>query len=234
MKVILDHIKDENTSVRTFYFKPERRMDYTAGQFTEFQLPHNTPDDRGIKRWFTLSSSPTDEFLSITTKFAGKSASTFKKTLWQLPMRTQLDFAEAMGDFVLPKDASIPLVFVAGGLGITPFHSIVSYLLATGEKRTIEVILAFNTKEDVLFEDLFKAYGVTPTIVLSDPPSSWTGESGHLSAERILSLVENAQDKRLYVSGPEPMIETLENDLLAGGVDKNNLVLDFFPGYLPI
>lgn len=234
MKVILDHIKDENANVRSFFFKPEKKMDYVAGQFTEFQLPHDYPDDRGIKRWFTLSSSPTDEFLSITTKFAGETASSFKKTLWHLPMGTELDFAEAMGDFVLPKDTSIPLVFVAGGLGITPFHSITSYLLATGEKRTIEVILAFNTIEDVLFEDLFTSYGVTPTIVLSDPPPGWPGETGHLSGERILSLIDDAQDKRLYVSGPEPMVETLEKDLLATGLDKNNLVLDFFPGYQPI
>ncbi len=234
MKVTLDHTKDENSNVRSFFFRPEKPMDYTAGQFTEFQLPHNNPDDRGIKRWFTLSSSPTDEFLSITTKFAGETASSFKKTLWQLPMGTELDFAEAMGDFVLPKDPAIPLVFVAGGMGITPFHSIISYLLATGEGRSIEVILAFNTAEDVLFEDLFKKYGVPPTVVLSDPADSWQGENGHLSGERILNLVDDAQDKRLYVSGPEPMVETLEKDLLATGLDKNNLVLDFFPGYQPI
>jgi ferredoxin-NADP reductase len=234
MKVTLDHAKDETENVRTFYFKPEKPMHYTAGQFTEFQLPHDNPDDRGIKRWFTLSSSPTDEFLSITTKFAGETASSFKKTLWQLPMDSQLDFAEAMGDFVLPKDGDIPLVFVAGGLGITPFHSIVTSLLATGEKRSIEVILAFTKKEDVLFEDIFKEYGVTPTIVLSDPPEDWRGETGHLSGERILDLVDDAADKRIYVSGPEPMVETLEKDLLATGLDKNNLVFDYFPGYQPI
>lgn len=209
-------------------------MDYVAGQFTEFQLPHHNPDDRGIKRWFTLSSSPSDEFLSITTKFAGDKASSFKKALWSLPMGTELDFAEAMGDFVLPKDTSIPLVFVAGGLGITPFHSIVSYLLATGEKRQIEVILAFNKQEDVLFEDLFMQYGLTPAIVLSDPEAGWQGQIGHLSGQRIIDIVDDAKNKRIYVSGPEPMVETLEQDLLAAGINKTNLVLDFFPGYQPI
>lgn len=209
-------------------------MQYTAGQFTEFQLPHENPDDRGIKRWFTLSSSPSDELVSITTKFAGETASSFKKNLWNLPVGTELDFAEAMGDFVLPKDPSIPLVFVAGGLGITPFHSILSYLIATKEKRQIEALLAFNEPGDVLFEDLFQAYGIKPTVVISNPPNAWPGETGHLSGKRIMELVDDLKNKRLYVSGPEPMVESLEKELLEAGLDKNNLVLDFFPGYQPI
>lgn len=222
----------DNYNVRTFWFEPETKLDYIAGQFIELYLPHEKADDRGIKRWFTLSSSPTDELISISTKFAGDKASSFKKHLFQLKPGDALKFVEPMGDFVLPKDKSIPLVFVAGGMGLTPFHSIVKYLTDVKEQRQIKVLLAFNQAKDVLFEDLFLKYGSELTILISNPDDTWQGETGHLTAERILSFIgENAEKSRIYVSGPEPMVESLEADLLKNGVNKNQLVLDFFPGY---
>lgn len=232
--VTLIHTHEETPDVKTFWFKPSQTLRYTAGQFIELYLPHDNADDRGQKRWFTLSSSPTDEEISITTKFAGERSSTFKRALWELKPGATLRAVEPMGDFVLTKDTEEPLVFVAGGLGVTPYHSIIKWLSDAGEKRSIEMILAFNKQEEVLFEDLFRQYVKNLTLVLSDPPTGWHGESGHLSGERILQFIDSAANKRIYVSGPEPMVETLEKDLLTAGVDKNNLVLDFFPGYRPI
>src|SRR5882724_4223783 len=101
MKVTFDHSQDEAANIRTFFFRPEKPMHYTAGQYTQLHLPHVRPDDRGQKRWFTLSSSPTEELLTITTKFAGDKSSSFKKALSKLQPGTELTMAEAMGDFVL-------------------------------------------------------------------------------------------------------------------------------------
>lgn len=61
MQVVFDHSKDEAANITTFFFRPEKPVQYTAGQFIELTIPHENPDDRGQKRWFTLSSSPTDE-----------------------------------------------------------------------------------------------------------------------------------------------------------------------------
>lgn len=232
--VTLIRMKSENNAVRTFWFKPSQPVHYTPGQFIELYLPHDNPDDRGQKRWFTLSSSPTDTEISITTKFAGEASSSFKHALWNLQLGAKLRIVEPMGDFVLTKDAQEPLVFIAGGLGLTPFHSIIKWLSDTGEKRPIEIILAFTKQSDILFEDLFRNYTKDVTIVLAEPPVDWQGETGHLTGKRILNLINNAVSKRVYVSGPEPMVETIEKDLLAAGVDKHKLVLDFFPGYEPI
>ncbi len=63
MKVHFDHTTKEAENISTFYFKPEKPVDYTSGQFTRLNLPHDNPDDRGAKRWFTLSSSPTEPLL---------------------------------------------------------------------------------------------------------------------------------------------------------------------------
>ncbi len=227
MKAVFDHKDKINHNVTTFWFKPPHKVTYTAGQFTEIYLPHRNPDERGQKRWFTLSASPTEDLLSITTKYAGEQSSTFKKILWRLKPGTVVDLAEPMGDFVLPKDKNIPLVFVAGGIGVTPFRSMIKWLLDTEEKRQIQFIYAVSEPRDAVFVDLFKSYGTNAKLVVKS-------ESQTLTAQKILDLVGSYSNKRIYISGPEPMVEALEKDLLAQGIDRNQLVGDFFPGYKPI
>src|SRR5258708_897456 len=125
MHIKLESIKPVGQNVKTFWFQPPKGFTYTAGQFIELYIPHDNPDERGIKHWFTLSSSPTEPLISITTKYAGKKSSTFKQHLFVLKPGAELYAVEPMGDFVLPQDKSIPLIFVAGGIGVTPFRSMV-------------------------------------------------------------------------------------------------------------
>ncbi|HSX53315.1 MAG TPA: FAD-dependent oxidoreductase [Patescibacteria group bacterium] len=229
--ITLERTHQENSHIRTFWFKPAQNISYTAGQFIELYIPHDHPDERGIKHWFTLSSSPTDKLISITTKFAEQKSSTFKKHLFAFRPGKKLQIVEPMGDFVLPKDKSIPLLFIAGGIGLTPFHSMVKWLSDTGEKRQIQVLLAANKPEDFVFVDLFKDYGAEVIQIVAEPDGSWTGETGKLSAEKILELTGEPGSKRIYVSGPEPMVEALEEDLQKHGVKKSQLIFDYFPGY---
>lgn len=223
------------SAIRTFWFKPEKQFRYTAGQFTEMRLQHDNPDERGDTRWFTLSSAPTDELVSITTRYAGDDASSsFKKTLFALEPGTEVDIAEAMGDFVLPKLAQTPLIFVAGGIGLTPFHSMFAWLIDTGEQRNIRFLYAVNTENDIIFQDTFDKAGIHATIVVSNPSASWGGERGRLTADMILGLEKPTDDTLIYISGPEQMVEALQKDLGARGVSKRQLVGDFFPGYAGI
>ena len=232
MKAIFDHSEDEAANIKTFWFKPERRMDYTAGQYTELTIKHDNPDDRGQKRWFTLSSAPGQDLVSITTKYAGDDkSSTFKKALFSLQSGAEVDMAEAMGDFVMPKDASIPLVFVAGGIGLTPFHSMFEWLADRGEHRNITFIYGVRSEDEIIFQPTFERAGIHATIVVSEPSDAWGGERGRLTAEMILGLSQPADNALIYMSGPEPMIEALEKDMQDHRVDKRRLVGDFFPGY---
>ncbi len=233
MEITLDHTHQENYNVSTFWFRPEKPLRYTAGQFIEMYLPHEHPDERGIKHWFTLSSSPTEELISITTKWFGDKASTFKHTLFSLKPGAKVKIVEPMGDFVLPKSADIPLVFVAGGIGITPFRSMVKWLTDTKDYRDIHLFFAAHQPKDFVFLDLFKKYGVKLTQLVSEPTKDWQGDIGTLSADKILGVIGQLGHRRLYVSGPEPLVEMLEKDLHQHGVKKAQLVLDFFPNYTP-
>lgn len=234
MKAALDHVEEVAANIRTFWFRPERPARYVAGQFTELRLPHDNEDSRGNKRWFTLSSSPTEELLSITTKYAGDNSSSFKKALFDLKPGNEVTLADPMGDFVLPKDASVPLVFVAGGIGVTPMRSMVKYVLDSGEKRDIQLIYAANSLEEVAFRDLFEQYGLKPSYVINNPPPNWNGQSGKLSPERILSIAGDLNGKLSYFAGPEPMVESFLKGLKNLGVNKHRLVADYFPNYTQI
>lgn len=231
MNVTFDHIELIAENIHTFWFKPDRPTTYIAGQYIEMYLPHANPDDRGQKRWFTLSSSPTEELLAITTKHFGDPVSSFKRHLFGLKPGDCLQLSEPMGDFVLPKDSSIPLVFVVGGIGVTPVRSIVKWLLDIGEKRDIHLLYGAKTLKEVCFSDIFTEYSLTPDIILSDPGTSSNGRQGHITADAILEVTGNNPECLIYVSGPEPMTEKLEADLKAKNISGDRLVLDFFPGY---
>lgn len=232
MKAVFDHADKLAEHISTFWFKPERPMQYTAGQFTELTLKHAHPDDRGVKRWFTLSSAPGGELVSITTKYAGDDkSSSFKKALFALEPDTEVTLADAMGDFVLPKLTQTPLIFVAGGIGLTPFHSIFEWLINTGETRNIRFLYAVSSEDDIVWQDVFDKAGIKATIVVGQPSESWGGLRGQLDAETILGLEKPTDDTLIYLSGPEPMVEALEAQLEAKGIDKRQLVGDFFPGY---
>lgn len=231
MRAIFDHSHEEADNIRTFFFKPERPIHYTAGQFTELSLPHPNADNRRERREFTISSSPKDDLVSITTKFTGKTGSSYKKALFALKPGAEVTLAEAMGDFVLPKLIQTPLIFVAGGIGITPFHSMLSWLAQTDEERPIKLLYGVGNEDEIIFQDTFEKAGVHATIVVSNPSDAWGGERGRITADLILGLEKPSDDTLIYISGPESMVEKLETDLRAAGTNKSQLVLDFFPNY---
>ncbi len=232
MNVVFEHKELLARNIYTFWFKPVKPVDYVAGQFIEMYLPHEGHDDRGQKRWFTLSSSPTDKRISITTKFADEDGSTFKEHLRALKHGTELKLADPRGDVVLQKDATIPLVFVAGGMGITPIHSILKYLHDTGQKRDIQLIYISEHFDQMPFRDLFATYDIDYVAIPKYASIGWKGRTGSVTVTDILEIAGDDKDKKMfYVSGPEPLAEALTKELEQHGVDKHRVVTDYFPGY---
>jgi glycine betaine catabolism B len=233
--MIVTYEKSEEIApnIHSFYFKSAEPVRFTAGQFIEITLPHKNTDNRGNKRWFTISSAPEDPLLSITTKiFADKS--TFKHTLANLSKGTEVHMSEPMGDFVLPKDTEIPLLFVAAGIGITPYHSILKHIHQTGVHRSVKLMYAVANEDDIVFQDTFDNANIHATIMIQNPSSAWGGERGTITARHILKITEPALHTLIYLAGPEQMVEKLSEDLHALGIPKTQLVTDFFPGYTEI
>lgn len=222
MKLTLSRIFNQTPQIVTYSFTPERPLRYIAGQFIELTIHHNDPDSRGIRRWFTLSSSPTEKYLSITTKHDVSAQSTFKKNLHLLKVGDIVECSEAMGDFVLPKAEDIPLLLIAGGIGITPYRSMIKWLIDSGQSRIIQLVYSAHQSSDLLFKDILNQ----PFIQFV--PYTATEK---LTAEIISELCDGIENKQLYIAGPEPMAERLSKDFIVLGTKRHQIVTDYFPGY---
>lgn len=232
MKAKLHHRDEISKTITTFWFEPEQPLRFTAGQFTELTIPHNKPDKRGTKRWFSIASSPTHELIAITSKYAGEQdSSSFKRAMFALKPGDSVELAEAMGDFVLPKLTLTPLIFIAWDVGLTPFLSIFEWLIEQKERRNIKFIYAVESEDDIMYQEIFNRAGIHATIIVEKPSPAWGGEQGHLNADLIVGIEEPTPDTLIYLSGPEEQLKQVKKDLLDHGVESHQLVTDFFPGY---
>lgn len=228
MKIFFDHVDVEAPNIWTFYFRPEKTFNYVAGQYVELTLRHEGADNRGERRQFTLSSSPTDELLAVTNKFAPKDGSTYKRALANLKPGDELFVSKPRGSFALPEHPGTPVVFVAGGIGITPFRSMAAWVKATGEKRPIELFYGAKNEKEILFKEVFEDIVDKLTFVLSNPSASWKGERGYLAAERIMESNKIGPEGYVYLSGPEAMVTGIQEGLVARGVLPKQLVVDLW------
>ncbi|MCL4360591.1 oxidoreductase [Patescibacteria group bacterium] len=209
---------------------------YEPGQYMEWTLPHWRPDSRGVRRYFSLASSPTEGDLAIGVKFYTP-PSTYKRTLAGLLPGAHIIAAQVAGDFVLPKDPSIPLVFVAGGIGVVPFRSMIKYLVDRRERRDIVLLYANRKHTDIAYRDIFDAgssVGIRTVYTLTDTasiPADWKGERGRVTPEMVKRAVPDWQRRTYYLSGPQLMVENFEHTLSSMGVPKLQVKTDFFPGY---
>lgn len=220
-----------------FIFNPNQKFAYQPGQYLEWTLPHDKSDSRGSRRYFTLASSPTEPDLRIGIKFYDKSSS-FKEALLDADEDTPIVAAQLAGDFVMPKNPSKKLVFIAGGIGITPFRSMVKYLIDKDEKRTVTLLYSARTEESLAYRSVFEVaqarLGIKTIYTITDPKAKLTDSNaipGTITGELIEQSVPDYLERVFYVSGTHPMVEAMQRILSDLGVSKSNIKIDFFPGY---
>lgn len=227
MQARLLDIETVRPHIRTFYFERPPQYHYTAGQFIDLVVPHNAPDDRGTSRQYTLFSSPTEDRLAISSKFDLQRPSTYKQALLGLKPGDLVHISEAMGDFVLPLDERIPIVFVAGGIGITPVRSIARWLTDTEARRDIELHYMVSRNEDAVFVDDLQAAGITADMRITGP----AGNRNRLDAATLLHSIAKPDDAMFYIAGASSMVDDMKNGLRRTGVRPYQIVTDSFLGY---
>ena len=199
-------------------------------------LDHDKPDNRGNRRYFTLASSPTENTLRLGVKIYQKS-STYKKSLLNMNDKTQIIAAQLAGDFTLHEDPKQPLVFIAGGIGITPFRSMIKYLIDKRQKRKITLFYSNRVASEIVYKDVFdqaqRELGIKTIYTLTDAKhvaANWFGKTGYITAELIEAEVPNYAQCQFYLSGPNAMVSAVEDLLLSMNVRHSHIKTDFFPG----
>ena len=215
-----EHLVD---NVWAFRFRSSEPLTWTAGQYVRVELPHDNADEEGARRWFTNSAAPYEGILQITTRVTD---TTFKQALFQLEIgSTNLQLIEAPeGDFVW-QDANMPIVFVAGGIGVTPFRSIIKQRMHDGQALNLSLVYGSRSPEVPFKDELSEWMSVDPTLKVHYVSGS------PLTAEALLAEIPTLNSSLVYVSGPEPMVEALGDDLKKHGLPEAQLKQDFFPNY---
>lgn len=228
MLLKLSKVIDELSDVKSFFWEADEKFDFVAGQYFYYTLPKLNYDDiRGATRHFTLSNSPTEnEFLRLTTKFPSP-MSGFKKTLLELKVGDEIEGRGPQGTFQLDTKTARQQVMIAGGIGITPFRSMIKY--SFDKKLDLPYLIYSNSDENFAFGDELKEM-LGDKLILYD-----SSTSGHIDSMKIVKFIENWKLKiencDWYIVGPPKFVDAIEMALEQLGVVGGKIQSEKFTGY---
>lgn len=210
--------------IKQFLFTTPEKIAFIPGQYMEWTLPHPHTDSRGNRRYFTLASSPTEKDPLLGVRFFPNSSS-YKKALSEMKIGDTIAAGSLNGEFVLPNDVKQKLVFVAGGIGITPFRSMVTYMIDTNQTRDIVLLYIAKNASEMCYEDIFehaKPYGLRTLSVESSKK--------RITANDIQKDIPDFLSRIFYLSGSHAFVVAMENMLHELAIPHTHIKKDFFPG----
>ena len=237
VRLTLKERREIGKGIMSFTFPRPAYLLHKRGQYMEWSLPLSKSDSRGNRRYFSLASSPTENEVMIAARFSPRS-SRFKEELAAMAPGQQIMAGELAGDFVLTRDRSKPLGFIAGGIGITPFRSMIKYLHDTGERRDIVLLYSNYAEDEIVFRDVFdpaaQTVGLKTVYTLTDQErvrADWSGKRGFIDADMIRAEVPYFVSRTFFVSGSPGFVDTMMRGLRSVGVRRRSIRSDYFPGY---
>jgi ferredoxin-NADP reductase/nitrite reductase/ring-hydroxylating ferredoxin subunit len=251
--------KVEGTDIMTFKFRKDSYPEYKAGQFAFFPLDNVNNDSRGPVRHFSLTSSPTEDALIISTRIRD---TPYKQRLSTMQEGEQVNVSKPQGNFVLHDDYSKPAVFLSGGIGVTPFRSMIKY--ATDKQLPIKITMfdSNRNRQNILYKDEFDKWAtqnqhlkivytiteeeekvkeqeeqrsIDATNSAIETKGNWQGERGRIDRTMIErhASKEEIDNAIFYICGPPGMINALEEGLLKKHfhIPKERIKVEEFTGY---
>ena len=218
-----------------FSFIPDRPLKFTPGQYLEWTLGHHYADNRGNRRYFTIASSPTEDRVALGVKFYDP-PSTYKRALMGMKINDIISASHIAGDFVMPKDKNKKLVFIAGGIGVTPFRSMAQYLIDKKEQRSVVMFYSNKTVAEIAYKDIFdraaREAGFKMIYAVTNEQTKTPGiYNGQINKELILREVPDYKERTFYISGPHGMVSAFQKTLGDMGVPSWRIKSDYFPGF---
>ena len=211
------------------------QADFRPGQYFWVELPDiGHQDDKGLRRHISVVTSPTDRgILGLATRVRDTA---FKQTLAELPVGAEVDVEEPKGEFALPEDSSRPYVFVAGGIGITVFRSMLRFIHDERLPYRVTLIYSNRDRESTAFlDELQELEGELPDfrlVLTMTDDDGWDGESRRVDAAFLADhLGESLKGFTFMAAGPPGMVEGVQQALADAGVAEENVVAQRFSGY---
>lgn len=199
-------------------------FDFRAGQYIQLGVPHLLHSDAaGRSRVMSIASSPHNQnemFIAFRDTGSG-----YKHTLKQLHVGAPLVIEGPYGFFTLADEPTYPLVFIAGGIGITPYLSMLQYAVAVKMRVPITLLYASSSDENTAYlKELHELVQRSPAIKVKH-------KFGKIDEQFVMENVSTPKDCIWYVSGPPVMIASVRNLLFQGGIDDSKICFEEFTGY---
>jgi ferredoxin-NADP reductase len=224
-------------TITTFYFEKPKEYTFKAGQYNRWTVLLPVKDDKGSSRFFTISSSPRDKnLIAFTTKM---STSGFKKQLLQLKSGDKIKIFGPMGTLFFKENNNRHTVYLSGGMGITPFYSMLTYADQIDTKQNLTLIASFsNTDEIIFYTDLTKIAkthkNITIVYTITKPKERNTNinlEAGRISRTLINKYISDTTNSLFYVVGGIKTEETLKAVVTKMGITEGDIIIEQFTGY---
>jgi ferredoxin-NADP reductase len=221
----------------SFYFDKPAGFQFKPGQYLDCTLtdPPET-DAEGNTRSFSLASAPEEKDLMIVTRMRDTA---FKRVLKKIPFGTQLKVEGPLGSFTLHSATSRPAVFLAGGIGITPFRSMMVNDARKGLARRIVLFYSNRRPEDAAFLQELQQLGsenknyriVCAMTEMEKSKRPWNGETGYIDKAMLARFVPDLAAPIYYIAGPPAMVSAMKQTLVGARVDEDDVRAEDFAGY---
>ena len=221
----------------SFRFEKPSGWTFEAGQAMDITLlaPSET-DAEGNTRTFTIASAPYEKSLMVATRMRDTA---FKRVLKVMPVGTAVQIEGPAGDLTLHRDPARTAVFLSGGIGITPFRSIV--FDAAKERLPHRILLFYSNRrpEDAAFlaelQTLEKENAnyklIASMTEMEKSHRPWRGETGVIGKEMLARNLKDAASPIYYIAGPPEMVKGLHTMINESGVDEGDIRTEEFSGY---
>ncbi len=207
---------------------------YTPGHYFWVELPdRGHSDDRGLRRHISIVTSPTEPgIVGLATRLRDTA---FKRTLSELEVGDEVQVEEPKGSFLLPEDTNVRYAFVAGGIGITVFRSMLRYIADKGLPYDVTLVYSNRDRESTPFLDEIRELegrieGLRVVFTMTDD-EGWDGESRLIDAAMLRDHLGDLDGYTFLVAGPPGMAKAVEATLQEAGVPEGRLLTDSFSGY---
>lgn len=221
----------------SFYFEKPSQFNFNPGQFVDVTLPDPAETDaEGNTRTFSIASPPFEDQLMFTTRMRDTA---FKRSLKNVPLGTEVKISPAMGSFTLHKNPAKAAVFLAGGIGITPFLSIERQADHDRLPHKLHLFYSNRRPEDTAFLEALRMLEksnsnfqlICTMTQMQKSKHDWQGEKGSIDRETLSRHLTTLQGSIYYIAGPPAMVAGMSEILDGAGVDGNDIRTEDFFGY---
>ena len=236
-QALLQAREEVASGTMAFHFQRPAGFAFKAGQAIDLILPAAVAADGQSQRHaFSLVSAPFEDELVITTRMRD---SVFKRSLKMLPIGGLVEIEGPFGSLTLHNERARPALFIAGGIGITPFMSMLRQ--ATHDRLPQEIVLLYSNRrpEDAAFllelqnlERQNANFHLLPTMTAMDKSDRpWPGETSHITEELLRKTMNGLQKPVFYVAGPPGLVAAMCDVLNSVGVNDDDIRSEEFYGY---